>query len=403
VNELINPHTGQWDEILVRDTFWEMDANIILSTPIRDDFEDFPAWHHDNKGLFSVKSAYKVYVKLRDAERSVSSGNVEENAYWRQIWDLPCLPKIKQFVWRLAHNSLPLMTNINRRGIECDTLCVCCKRLDEDGAHLFLKCKEIKELWRSIGMEAMRDQLSTHETAQSVVQGILSLNDDQKVLIFCMLWRWWLRRNKQNSEGKVVPIGEVLRQAKYWTQESLQFCKREKEAPVPRPILQWQKPGSDTLKVNFDGSYHANTRHGGWGFVIRDEFGVVRGAGAGRLQYLGSALQAEIEACSEAVQAAVVWGMGRIQLETDSLILAKALESKAYDLAPEGVMLRDIRSFLQLNFIQVNVVHVNRMCNGVAHTLATYGASQQQVRLLWPDEVPDIVNVLVASESAEPV
>jgi hypothetical protein len=81
VNELINPHTGQWDEILVRDTFWEMDANIILSTPIRDDFEDFPAWHHDNKGLFSVKSAYKVYVKLRDAERCVSSGNVEEKAY----------------------------------------------------------------------------------------------------------------------------------------------------------------------------------------------------------------------------------------------------------------------------------------------------------------------------------
>jgi hypothetical protein len=81
VNELINPHTGQWDEILVKDTFWEMDANIILSTPIRDDFEDFPAWHHDNKGLFSVKSAYKVYAKLRDAERCVSSGNVEEKAY----------------------------------------------------------------------------------------------------------------------------------------------------------------------------------------------------------------------------------------------------------------------------------------------------------------------------------
>jgi hypothetical protein len=72
--------------------------------------------------------------------------SVNEKSQWTQIWDLPYLPKIKQFVWRLAHNSLPLQKNIERRGIECDTLCVSCKRLDEDGAHLFLKCKEMKRL-----------------------------------------------------------------------------------------------------------------------------------------------------------------------------------------------------------------------------------------------------------------
>jgi hypothetical protein len=69
VSELIDPHTGQWDEILVRDNLWEMDARIILSTPLRDDFEDFPAWHHDSKGIFSVKSAYRIYVQIRDANK----------------------------------------------------------------------------------------------------------------------------------------------------------------------------------------------------------------------------------------------------------------------------------------------------------------------------------------------
>ena len=29
--------------------------------------EDWPAWHFDPKGLFSVKSAYKVAVTRRDA------------------------------------------------------------------------------------------------------------------------------------------------------------------------------------------------------------------------------------------------------------------------------------------------------------------------------------------------
>jgi hypothetical protein len=137
VFELIDPYTGQWDEELVRQTFWEMDANIILSTPVRQDFEDYPAWFFDTKGVFSVKSAYKLYVSERDADQPRSANDKSEKAFWKKLWGLPCLPKVKQFMWRLAHNSLPLRINIASRGLNCDTLCVCCKRLDEHGVHLF--------------------------------------------------------------------------------------------------------------------------------------------------------------------------------------------------------------------------------------------------------------------------
>jgi hypothetical protein len=54
VSDLINPVTGQWDEQLIRDVFMSIDAEAILATPIRDDFEDFPAWHYDSKGVFTV-------------------------------------------------------------------------------------------------------------------------------------------------------------------------------------------------------------------------------------------------------------------------------------------------------------------------------------------------------------
>jgi hypothetical protein len=47
----------------------------------------------------------------------------------------------------------------------------------------------------------------------------------------------------------------------------------------------------------------------------------------------------------EAAHAAAGWGMGRIILETDSLILARAMQSTDYDLAPEGYLIRDIRYF----------------------------------------------------------
>ena len=43
----------------------------------------------------------------------------------------------------------------------------------------------------------------------------------------------------------------------------------------------WCKPVGDTLKINIDGSYIAETSCGGWGFVIRDAEGAVIHAGAG--------------------------------------------------------------------------------------------------------------------------
>jgi hypothetical protein len=50
--------------------------------------------------------------------------------------------------------------------------------------------------------------------------------------------------------------------------------------------------------------------------------------------------------------------MGRIVLETDSSILACAVQGTDYDLSPEGVIFRDIRASLRLNFISVKVAHV---------------------------------------------
>jgi ribonuclease HI len=156
------------------------------------------------------------------------------------------------------------------------------------------------------------------------------------------------------------------------------------------------------LKVNLDGAFQPQTRQGGWGFIVRDETGHVRGAGAGQIKYASSALHAEAQACSEALQATAFWGMGVIQLETDSMILVKALQGSDYDRAPEGVLFRDMRISMQLNFSSCKIGYVPRSCNIAADKLASFGSTQEESRLLWLDYVPDAVNVIVASEYAEP-
>jgi hypothetical protein len=62
VSELLDPTTGFWDEVLVRDICYAQDIYIILSIPVYTDCED------NEKGLFSVKSAYRLQRQLTDLQ-----------------------------------------------------------------------------------------------------------------------------------------------------------------------------------------------------------------------------------------------------------------------------------------------------------------------------------------------
>jgi hypothetical protein len=81
VEELIDPNTGDWDEQLVRDTLWEEEAEVILTIPIGEGLPDWPAWHFDSKGLFSVKSAYKLVVQNRDTEAGQEARTSAEGGF----------------------------------------------------------------------------------------------------------------------------------------------------------------------------------------------------------------------------------------------------------------------------------------------------------------------------------
>jgi len=107
VDELINPVTRGWDIQLVHDTFWEEDAQLILSIPVHGGMENNKAaWHFNKKGVFSVKSAYKVYrqEQINKSRRGGASASVPDPSYesiWRKIWSVQCPSKMKHFLWRV--------------------------------------------------------------------------------------------------------------------------------------------------------------------------------------------------------------------------------------------------------------------------------------------------------------
>ena len=132
------------------------------------------AWHYDKKGIFSVKSAYKVQMEdnRRRSVRGVqgtSAGSSLQKEHWAGIWAMNCPGKIKHFIWRLAHNSLVVRMNLERRGLELDTRCVMCNRLNEDSAHLLFKCKFAKHLCWELGLEEKQQHLSELQNAEETI------------------------------------------------------------------------------------------------------------------------------------------------------------------------------------------------------------------------------------------
>lgn len=118
--KLINPIAEDWDEELIRTIFWPEDVPKILSIPVHMEMDDVLAWHFDPKGVFSVKSAYKVFCDdqnrnaRNDSAASSSRDGGDSEKVWSMIWNMQAPRRLKHFLWRLAHNSLALRLNLKR-------------------------------------------------------------------------------------------------------------------------------------------------------------------------------------------------------------------------------------------------------------------------------------------------
>jgi hypothetical protein len=403
VSELLDPISGSWDHELVDDCLWPADAIHVKKIPVCMEMEDFWAWRLEPKGNFSVKSAYKLHRTLVEPGGS-SSGLLplanEKLFSWNNIWSCPCPPNVKQFLWRLAHDSLPHRCNIARRGIEIDTLCRVCNRLNEDGAHVFLRCKGVKQVWAGMDLDEVRNELLVCDGPKEMLGHILHLNQKKLIRSVALLWTWWKHRNKINAgEGKLEP-DEVIIQAFRCAADYDQFCVSAPKAQKTA-TASWCQPEIDCLKINTDGSFFASSQTGGWGFVMRDCNGGTVYSAAGRVDHASNALQTEALACLKALHTASDLGVHHVVLESDASVLIQAVSGDDFDRAANGVLFREIKSFSVAHFNSCIFKYCPRACNSVANALASYGSKLVHLpQAVWPGDAPDFVRSFVASDLA---
>jgi hypothetical protein len=231
VSELLNRVTDQRDEELLHDHFNMEDVKEILMIPVQPEMEEAIAWHYDSKWAFTVKSAYQLGASLRDGalsqNASSSASSPMQHQTWKIIWNQKLPGKVLIFLWRFTHNSLPTKLNIKRNMIELDTRCPMCWHLDEDGGHIFLRCKAVKQIWRALDCEDLRLSLCDCTNARQVTDHILSLPKEKRSLAIILLWDWWTSRNKANFGERMLSTDEVCVRIR---KHLLEFCQVEVQA-----------------------------------------------------------------------------------------------------------------------------------------------------------------------------
>ena len=164
------------------------------------------------------------------------------------------------------------------------TSCVTCGRYDEDGAHLFFKCKSVRHIWAELQLEGVRQELAELLSVREVLEAILRLKPDIQSRVITLLYIWWSERCSVREGGQQRSGGHLAWLIKSYAEEWSPFKQAKENASQPPARKFWKPPPENTVKLNCDGAFFADARNGGWGFVIREWDGGVISAGYGKLE-----------------------------------------------------------------------------------------------------------------------
>ena len=107
VSELIDPITMVWNKQTLVENFIAPDVEVIQSIPLSTRTQDdFWSWHYDKRGVFSVRSAYRMIAAVKAQRedwldhRPGHSNIAADKKSWTHLWKVKVPSKIRVFVWR---------------------------------------------------------------------------------------------------------------------------------------------------------------------------------------------------------------------------------------------------------------------------------------------------------------
>ncbi|KAG6693248.1 hypothetical protein I3842_10G159900, partial [Carya illinoinensis] len=385
VHSLIDINMGWWNIQALRALFNPNVIQKILQLNISVHAEDSLFWVHEKNGIYSVRSAYRMLQQDISNDMEQHSRESLASVFWKCLWHLKLPKKIKIFAWRACHEKLPTFQKLKLKHVLENDICAFCSSCVEDAAHALFYCNDVRQVWMDYCPELgeIVSDLSFWDLANLARD---RGSHDVLTTFLVVAWRLWNRRNKFIYEDVSLNINTAVNNALPLKQEYTKvqvfhgFDKRINH------VVYWHPPPIGCLKLNVDGATFSDSFSAGVGVILRDHNGDVVVAASKVEREVSSAVFIEAIALLRGLQLCVQWGVPKIILESDSLILVNCLNEDSECLTEFDFILQDIRRLMH-GFEETRLEHVHRLGNGAAHQLARYAREVEDI-VMWWDSCP---------------
>ncbi|KAK5839304.1 hypothetical protein PVK06_008080 [Gossypium arboreum] len=339
VNQLIKSETNTWDKELIHNLVDEAITKRILSIPIFGaNVENMLVWKYEGLGEYTMKSGYQALsTELLQINTYTSSNCVDYRGFYKSLWSLNILGKIKIHIWRLINGLLPHFCNLARRSLSTDVVCPLCKVDLEDSGHLLWNCELLQSVWASLQIQ-LRNKL-VHEGVKPSLQELV---------------------------GFIQGYGSDL------------SINQEISSPSPRSMAKevWRPPVAGVFKLNFDAAFQHDLQLAVIAVIARDSEGEIVGAETYLFLNVSDACLAEARACERVLLFTVERGYWRLFIEGDSLTVIKIIQKKKKDKSVIRPITHQI-NLLNESFDAITYTFVPRLVKRTTHTLVMEGRRRQ--------------------------
>lgn len=179
--------------------------------------EDRQTWHYKRNGKFTVQSVYHVTQGLNalsggpEAASSSFLGSMDEK-FWKKLWNTWVPGNIKICAWRACLDGLPTRSNLCKRRVLSEDVCVVYGGLGKSIEYALRECNVARAVWfRSLGLRVEQD----HD--MSLVQWISRLARQIPTsgfeMCLVLIWVIWKKKNDMAWNGTWIQPHEVVLRA----------------------------------------------------------------------------------------------------------------------------------------------------------------------------------------------
>lgn len=247
-------------------------------------------------------------------------------------------------------------------------------------------------LWSALNLShIIEEALRVDRAGSAVLEHLIQLETTslsgfefglKETIVIACWYLWWIRRRKTHDD--VVPSMPHCKMSVLAI--AANSAKIHKKTPGGE---KWCKPDVQQIKVNVDGSFHADSLSGSIGAILRDHSGNFIAAYTLYLPSVSSAKAAEARAMKEGLDLANRMGCSNIVAESDSMEIIDACTGESTWFDESAAIFADCVDMATL-IGKVSFVHCPRNANRVAHEIARFGFSSKST-CNWVDEPPSFL------------